>query len=102
MGDRSCRLERDTKINLLSITDAALRAARIVSCRANSPAAYCKWIVMLRAPDPHRGKTRTSLESFRCRHAQHRFSPICIELLDNRFAESGRSAAYHAFNNDTN
>src|SRR5204862_8199611 len=102
MGDRSCRLERDTKINLLSITDAALRAARIVSCRANSPAAYFKWIVMLRAPHPRRGKTRTNLESLRCRYAQHRFSQICIELVENRFTESGRNAAYHAFDNAAN
>src|SRR5205809_3783966 len=102
MGDRSCRLERDTKINLLSITEAALRAARIVSCRANSPAAYFKWIVMLRGPHPRRGKTRTNLESFRCRYAQHRFSQICIELVENRFTESGRNAAYHALNYATN
>src|SRR5437667_9682425 len=102
MGDRSCRLERDTKINLLSITDAALRAARIVSCRANSPAAYFKWIVMLRAPHPSRGKTRTNLESFRCRYAQHRFSQICIELVENPFAESGLNATPHTLNNPTN
>src|SRR6266496_4759548 len=102
MGDRSCRLKRDTKINLLSITDAALHAAGIVSCRANSPAAHLKWIVMLRAPHSRRRKTRTNLESLRRRYAQHRFSQICIELVENRFTESGRNAAYHAFNNATN
>src|SRR5207244_5309998 len=54
VGDRSCGLKCDTKIDLLSITDAALHSAGIVSCRANSPAAHLKWIVMLRAPHPRR------------------------------------------------
>src|SRR5437870_4216999 len=102
MGDRGCRLKRDTKINLLSITDAALRAAGIVCCRANSPAAHFKWIVMLRAPHPRRGKTGTNLESLRRRYAQHRFRQIRIELVKNRFTKSGRNAAHHAFNNATN
>src|SRR5438132_4043347 len=102
VGDRSCRLKRDTKINLLSITDAALRAAGIVCCRANSPAAHFKWIVMLRAPHPRRGKTGTNLESLRRRYAQHRFRQIRIALVKNRFTKSRRNAAHHAFNNATN
>src|SRR5205814_5057563 len=102
VGDRSCGLKCDTKINLLSITDAALRAAGIVSCRANSPATHFKWIVMLRAAHPRRGKTGTNLESLRRRYAQHRFSQIRIELVENRFTESGRNAADNTFNHAAN
>src|SRR6266508_5967521 len=97
--DCSSWLKRDAKINLLPITDAALHASGIVGCRANSPATHLKWIVMLRAPHPRRRKTGTDLESFCCRYAQHRFSKICIELIENRFTESGRNAANDAFNN---
>ena len=93
VADRSCRLKRDAKINLLAITDSALHAAGIVGCRANFPVAHFKRIVVLRTPHPRRRKTRTYLESFGCRYAQHRFSQIRIELVENRFTESRRNAA---------
>src|SRR4030095_2679510 len=99
VADCSSWLKRDAKVNLLAITDAALHAPRIVSCRANSPTPHLKWIVVLRAPHSRRRKTGTDLESFCCRYAQHRFSKICIELVENRFTESGRNAANDAFNN---
>ncbi len=88
VGDRSCRLKRDAKINLFAITDSALHAAGIVGCRANFPTAYFKRIVVLSTPHPRRRKTRTYLESFGCRYAQHGFSQIRIELVKNRFTES--------------
>src|SRR6266545_1933899 len=97
--DCSSWLKRDAKINLLTITDAALHASGIVGCRANFPTTHLKRIVMLRAPHPRRGRTRTDLESFGCRYAQHSFSQICIELVENRFTKSRRNAANDAFNN---
>src|SRR5947208_6739346 len=96
VGNRSCRLKCDTKINFFSITDAALRPAGIVSCRANSPATHFKWIVMLRTPHLRRGKTGTNLESLRCRYAQHRFSQIFIKLVENRFTKPRWNAGNHA------
>src|SRR5262249_10625649 len=102
VADGSGRLKSDAKINLLPITDAALHAAGIVGCRANFPAAHFKWVVMLRTPHPRRRKTRTDLEAFSCRNAQHRFSQICIELIEDRASESGRDSADHAFNDATN
>src|SRR6266487_1075251 len=102
VGDRSGRLKRDAKINLLPITDATLHAAGIVSCGANSSAAHLKWIVMLRAPHSRCRETGTNLESLRCRYTKHRFSQIRIELVENRFTESGWNAAYYAFNHAAN
>src|ERR1700745_4330409 len=98
VADRSCRLKRDTKINLFAVTDAALHAAGIVGYCANSPATHFKWIVVLGAPHPRRRKPRADLESFGCRYAQHRFSQVRIELVENRFTKSRRDAATDAFN----
>src|SRR5215813_11992673 len=100
--DCSCWLKRDTKINLLAITDAALDAAGMIACRANSPTTHLKWIVMLRASHLSRGKARADLESFCCRYAEHRFSEIRFELVENRFTKSGRNTAHHAFDDTAN
>lgn len=102
VADCSCRLKRDAKINFLSITDAALHSAGVVRRRANFSAAHLKWIVMLRAPHPGGRKTRTDFETFCCRYAQHRFSQICLELIENRLANSRRNAASDAFNDAAN
>ena len=57
---------------------------------------------MLRAPHPGRRKTRTDFESFCRRYAQHRFSQICLELVENRFTNSRRNATNDAFNDAAN
>src|SRR5581483_1899542 len=102
LADCSCWLKRDTKINLLPIADAALHATGIVGCRANSPGAYLKWIVVLRAPHSRCRKTGTDLESFCRRYAEHRLGQISLELVENRFTEPRRDAADDAFNDPTN
>src|SRR5215475_4331875 len=100
--DCSRWLKRYAKINLLPITDAALDAAGIIACRANSPTTHLKWIVMLRAPHLRRGKAGADLESFCCRNTKHGFSQIRFELVENRLTKSGRNAAHDAFNNTAN
>jgi len=82
VADCSCRLERDTKINLLPVTDAALHATGIVGCCANLPGVHLEWIIVLRALHPGRCKTRSDFESFCRRYAQHRFSQIRFELVE--------------------
>src|SRR4029434_3627460 len=89
VADCSCWLKCDSKINLLSITNAALHATGIVRCGANSTATHLEWIIVLRASHQRRRKTRTDLESLCCRYAQHRFSQICLELVENRYTEAG-------------
>src|SRR5262245_1229140 len=59
VGDRSCWLKRDAKINLFSVTDSALYATGIVGRRANFSASHLEWIVMLGTAQSRRRKTRT-------------------------------------------
>src|SRR4029453_6375398 len=57
VGDRSCWLKRDAKINLFAVTDSALHATGIVGRRANFSATHLKWIIMLRAQQRSRRKS---------------------------------------------
>jgi len=91
--NRCRRLKRNTKVNLLAIANATLHASGVVRGCPNSSSTGFECIVVLRAPHLRRSESRTDLERFRSRNAQHRFRQVCFELVEHGLAKSGWDAA---------
>src|SRR5213078_3939113 len=94
--------KRNAKVNVFAIANATLHASGVVRGCPNSSSAGFECIVVLRAPHPRRSKSRTDLERFRGRNAQHRFRQVCFELVEHGLAKSRGDAARHTLDYATN
>ncbi len=91
--DRRSRLERDAKDDVFAIADAALHATGVICRRPNFSFAHFEWIVVFRSFHSRCSKSRTDLETFCRRQAQHRFSQVRFEFVENRLAQTRRNSA---------